>query len=395
MPPLGPDDDLAKLLPDAPPRPDRREAAIAEAMRRFDGGNPAPEARRRPYRIPRGWLQPGHPQWGVIMSAAVVAVIGVPLAVMVVREQGPVAPPAERSGMSETAAASNPASGAVPGASKAETGRAARQLEVPAPPVAAGQDKAAPGLLARAEPSPVMVAPPPPAPPPPPPPPAPASAQRAAAQGGAPAGEDNASVVVTGSRIARNDYAANSPVVAVDSRTLAKSSGVREAEQDEDAGLSIVVTGSRISASASRAARRGDWNACTINDPAHDLERCKREIGVGAKGDAGRAAARIADGISRSWEGDADGAIADFDAAIAIRPQLAFAYLNRGMAYARRGETERAVKDFDQAISKAPYDARAYYQRSVALRALGKDSRAISDAERAVSLDRRYEDLFD
>lgn len=219
--------------------------------------------------------------------------------------------------------------------------------------------------------------------------------QGAAAPASASADQDNATIVMTGSRIARNDYAANSPVAAADLRALAKSSRAREVEQEEDAGSAIVITASRISRSGARAAQRGDWNACTVNDPDRNIERCKREIGVGGKGDAGVAANRLADGIAKSWSGDRDGAIADFDAAIALRPRLASAYLNRGMVFARLGDTERAIKDFDQAISKAPYDARAYYQRSVALRVLGKDGRAVSDAERAVSLDRRYEDLFE
>ncbi len=27
-----------------------------------------------------------------------------------------------------------------------------------------------------------------------------------------------------------------------------------------------------------KAARRGDWNICTVNDPARSLVRCKRQI---------------------------------------------------------------------------------------------------------------------
>jgi tetratricopeptide (TPR) repeat protein len=205
--------------------------------------------------------------------------------------------------------------------------------------------------------------------------------------------ENKQGIVVTGSRIARRDYTATSPTVTVDTEPLAKSS--RQRADDDSAAVAIVVTGSRISASAAKAARRGDWNICTVNDPARSLERCKRQIGQNAQGDMGRAAARIEDGLTKAWAGDEAGAISAFDAAIDIRPKLAFAYLNRGMAYARLGQSERAVKDFDQAINYAPYDARAYYQRSVALRALGKDARAVTDAERAVSLDRQYEDLFD
>ena len=379
---MNPDDDLAKLLPEAPPRPDRREAAIAEAMRRFDGEKPAPSTPRRSQWIRPSWLNVGRVQMSALMSMGILAVVGVPLALMVVREQTPVTPQAE------PASAINPRNAAQPQTPAGiPAGRAARQEPTASRIVGKEPDRAV-GLAVRDEPA-ASPAAPAAAPAPPP-----ALAQTVAGSvAAASESENRQGIVVTGSRTVRRDYTATSPTVTVDTEPLAKSS--RQRADDDSAAVAIVVTGSRISASAAKAARRGDWNICTVNDPARSLERCKRQIGQNAQGDMGRAAARIEDGLTKAWAGDEAGAISAFDAAIDIRPKLAFAYLNRGMTYARLGQSERAVKDFDQAINYAPYDARAYYQRSVALRALGKDARAVTDAERAVSLDRQYEDLFD
>ena len=160
------------------------------------------------------------------------------------------------------------------------------------------------------------------------------------------------------------------------------------AAEAADAG-ELVVTGSRIS--GRKPAGRGDWNACTVNDPIQSLSGCRKLVDPGAKGPAGRAAARLADGLSLAWEGDVDGAIAAFDQAIDIAPRLSFAYLNRGLAHQRKGELDRAIADLDQAVRYAPGAARGYYNRSLLLRQRGDAGRARADADRAVDMDPRYD----
>src|SRR5436305_1321831 len=70
----------------------------------------------------------------------------------------------------------------------------------------------------------------------------------------------------------------------------------------------------------------------------------------GAKGEAGIAAARLADGLARAWQDDWRGAIDALDQAIAVQPKLAFAYLNRGLAHGHEGDLARAEADLDLAI---------------------------------------------
>ncbi|MEO8375936.1 MAG: tetratricopeptide repeat protein, partial [Sphingomonas bacterium] len=149
----------------------------------------------------------------------------------------------------------------------------------------------------------------------------------------------------------------------------------------------VVVTGQRRSAVAKPAAY-GNWNACTVDDPKQRLEACRKLVDPAAPGSAGRAAARVADGLSRAWQGDLDSAIAAFDQAIAISSRLSFAYLNRGLVYAHKGEFDRALEDMNRAVRYAPDVARNYYGRSLLWRQRGDAKRAEADQARAIALDR-------
>lgn len=371
------DSDLAGLLPDAPPpRPAARDAAIAAAMRRFDGvPDPAPTA--VPDRRPARWVS--GKQIGAF--ASIVLVAGISLSIALNRpgglQRGKVEPP------SDTASRSVPAPDR-PGAPKPEAARAAEaptSVAKPEPPIQKPVAPAAPVTLAngadrRAPEGQASSAPPPPPPAPMAPPPmawtAPSEPPSAAADQGA--------IVVTGNRVRSRIVESASPVSVVSGKA------------DEDSGGGdVVVTGARRGRADPYAAR-GDWNACTVMDPGQSLRGCKALIGLGSKGPAGEAAARLSDGLTLAWRGDLDGAIAAFDRAIALKPKFAFAYLNRGLAFQRQGETARAAADLDLAIKYAPYAARSYYNRGVLRRELGNRRGAAADANRAVELDPDYPD---
>src|SRR5262245_15325223 len=83
------DDDIAAHLPEPPPpAPARRQAALDEAMRRFDaarGGQPIiPE---RPAATGRWWGRLGPPQTTALVTAGLVLLFGVPAAWMAVNQQ--------------------------------------------------------------------------------------------------------------------------------------------------------------------------------------------------------------------------------------------------------------------------------------------------------------------
>lgn len=165
----------------------------------------------------------------------------------------------------------------------------------------------------------------------------------------------------------------------------------------------IVVTGARTAPApkgrpqseeralkARAAADRGDWNACTIDDPAHSLAACRAVIDPAAPGDEGRADAQIADGLNRAWAGDVRGAIAGFDKAITFAGKSPLAFLNRGLARARSGDVRGGLADLDRAVRLSSRSARAYYHRSLVRERAGNASGARADAKRALALDPAY-----
>ena len=214
------DDDHTDWLPKPPPpRPARRDAAIDAALRKFDGiDEPAPAVPQRPS---PSWGRARRNPLGLVLSGLLIFVIGVPAALIAIRDQAPtpegVASPAEMASPTVQPvrrAAPPPVAKAVPPAP-------APVARVPQAPPRPEQPSSPPGVkkdvrqsLANNEPA-LQIAPPParapaapiaaapPAPPPPPPPSPPAeTADRARSEDG--------QIVVTGSIVRRTEEKPNS-----------------------------------------------------------------------------------------------------------------------------------------------------------------------------------------
>lgn len=368
------DDDLARLLPEPPPpRPARREAAIETALRRYDGVEDRPAA--RPLPVARPWPRLGRTQIGVLASIALVALVGVPAALRSIAEHPP-APVAR--GHAPVPPAHSP--------------------ETPKPEVSAPITESKPPQMP-------MVGPPLAEPAVVPAPAAPVvspdkdatrcvggdcgggeSAKSSGAMAAAPA--NIAGNAMPGSEVADARAARPSAVAPAPPPPRAAAPAEPAAAEGRD-DSEVIVTARRVERHRA-ASRRGDWNACTVNDPDQSLRGCKSMINPSAKGSRGSAAARLAEGLSLAWDGDLDGAIAAFDQAIALDPRNDLAYLNRGLAHQRNDEIERAIADLNLAIRYAPTRARNYYARGQLLAQHGEARRARADAERAVELDRDY-----
>ena len=199
------DDDLSVSLPEPPPpNPARREAAIGAALRRFDGREDEPAAAARPREAgPPWWTRLRQPQFGVAVSVAVLAVIGIPAALMVIRDRPPAVSVAPTISEAPRQSAAPEVRRAPPPAAPVAEAPATPPAS-PAPPARAQMSdklEAQQNMDARAEeaPAPAFA----PAPPPPPPPPA---AQAPVA--GAVTQELVSNVVVTGTRALSRERAA-------------------------------------------------------------------------------------------------------------------------------------------------------------------------------------------
>jgi tetratricopeptide (TPR) repeat protein len=105
--------------------------------------------------------------------------------------------------------------------------------------------------------------------------------------------------------------------------------------------------------------------------------------------DAGdRAATLVNRGVVQMQARNYHSAIADYDAAIKIRPESAEAYVNKGIALMRMGNRdEDAVAQLSEGIARNPQRPEiAFYSRAVAHEGLGHARQAYEDYSRAAQL---------
>src|SRR5688500_17737371 len=256
---MGGDDDIAAALPRPPlAAPARRDPAIAEALRRCDGGGALPSVSagtRHEAGSAFWWTRTRRAYAGAFASIALVALIALPIAFMSPGDQSP------GDGGDPRAGAVDEATGPGPAIAAADADRSAPVPQRP-PPRAGLTAARTPEARSATDDDPIVLAQaaPPPAPFQP--------AGRVAAAGGAadrarearpadPAAASGSNLVVTGSRIGRPEPAAPAPAApraeAADAAFAAAGAG------EASAGL----------------AGRGDWNACTVDDPGRSLAACR------------------------------------------------------------------------------------------------------------------------
>jgi tetratricopeptide (TPR) repeat protein len=92
-------------------------------------------------------------------------------------------------------------------------------------------------------------------------------------------------------------------------------------------------------------------------------------------------------GSARSFNGDVNGAIADFGRAIELNPKSVSAIYNRGISKLQKGDYDGAIGDLSRAIELSPNTADYYNDRGLAKLRKGDSDGAIADFTRAIELD--------
>ena len=100
-------------------------------------------------------------------------------------------------------------------------------------------------------------------------------------------------------------------------------------------------------------------------------------------------------GIAYAEKGNYDRAIEDFNMAIELNPNYAYAYNNRGLAYRGKGDFDRAIENFNTAIDLTPNYAVAYNNRGVTYGDKGDFNRAIEDYTKAIEIKPDYIEAYD
>ena len=85
-----------------------------------------------------------------------------------------------------------------------------------------------------------------------------------------------------------------------------------------------------------------------------------------------------------------DEALADYNKAVELSPNVTDPYLNRGIAWEALGMWQKAIADYDLVLELDPNDAEAYNNRGNAKSGLGDWQGAIADFQKAFELDPKY-----
>jgi tetratricopeptide (TPR) repeat protein len=131
-----------------------------------------------------------------------------------------------------------------------------------------------------------------------------------------------------------------------------------------------------------------------LPDAAIRSDGATTEIDSPARAKIGAAMALSNRGAELMRQGDADGAIEDYNKSIEIYP-TAVAYGNRSAALLHKGDAAAALADINKAVELAPRAAVYYYQRASVLIKQGKSDEARKDLARCLELDPGMKQMVD
>jgi tetratricopeptide (TPR) repeat protein len=100
------------------------------------------------------------------------------------------------------------------------------------------------------------------------------------------------------------------------------------------------------------------------------------------------------DGLDKAAKGDFNGAIADYNRAIDLNPNLAEAYNNRGLARSHQQDFNGAIADYNRAIELNPNLAEAYNNRGLTRSHQQDFNGAIADYNRAIELNSNLAEAY-
>jgi len=126
--------------------------------------------------------------------------------------------------------------------------------------------------------------------------------------------------------------------------------------------------------------------ACSAK-PGGDIESdLDQRVQAGGLSGAALADAYVDRGLLRAATKNPDGALADFDAAIATAPNLAEAYVWRGVITGEKGDKTSARQDYERALAIDPDYWFAHGAVGLALAEAGDDDAALAELARALEL---------
>ena len=152
------------------------------------------------------------------------------------------------------------------------------------------------------------------------------------------------------------------------------------------AGLAILflAAGTQIAqADFTQEIRRCDSDS---SHPDIRIAACTRNIQSGRFAGPNLATAFMNRGLAYKKKSQWDRAIADYSEAIRLTPDNAQVFNNRGNAYFFNGQWDRALEDYDNAVRLQPDLAEAFGNRGNVYRKKGQIDRAIAEYGKAIDV---------
>jgi len=94
--------------------------------------------------------------------------------------------------------------------------------------------------------------------------------------------------------------------------------------------------------------------------------------------------------LNRASNGDSEGAIAHWQSALELRPDLQEPYLGLGLYHARRGDLIAAKEIFDRGAAQIEISAELFYNAGLARALLGQSEQSLPLFERALAINPQY-----
>src|SRR5580704_11266374 len=142
--------------------------------------------------------------------------------------------------------------------------------------------------------------------------------------------------------------------------------------------------------SGAATAQNVDQQLCLAPDPDLSISRCTAMIQSGHETQQNLAVAFSDRGLAYARKDQYDRALEDLDQAIRLNPNYTAAFNNRGSAYSAKGDLDRAIADYREAIRLDPKIAAAFNNRGFAYSWKGDLDRAIADHSEAIRLNPKY-----
>ena len=146
-----------------------------------------------------------------------------------------------------------------------------------------------------------------------------------------------------------------------------------------------------VSACGSSAARAqdtsGDRASCSEGrSPELIISACDAVIASGNETSENLARAFNNRGLAYARLNALPRAVSEFDQAIRANPQYSEAYRNRGGVFAMQGDYLRAITDLDEAVRLDPRNVKAFQNRALSYQFQGDYARAVADFDSAIEL---------